>query len=113
MRSDAKHPLGALPSAYARLLAQLSRPGWICHGTVVCRPLRRRVGGRWVKKGPYYLWTGKRQGKTICYALSKVQYDRAKEAIAANREVMKILAKLQAITLQRIRTKLPGVPKRK
>ena len=113
MRLDAHHPLGSAPPAYARLLAQLSRAGWICHGTVVCRPLRRRVSGKWVKKGPYYLWTGKRQGKTICYALSKAQYDLAKGAIAANRQVMQILAKLHAITLERIRTKVPGVLKRK
>jgi len=113
MRSEAKHPLGPPPAAYARRLAQLSSSGWICHGTLVCRPLRRRVNGRWVKKGPYYLWTGKRQGKTICYALSKAQYDVAKKAIAANRVVLRILAQLHAETLERIRTNLPGVLKRK
>ena len=106
-------PLGSPPPAYTRLLRQLAQPRWLSHGTVVCRPLRRRVGGQWIKKGPYYLWTGKREGKTICYALSKAQYQVAQEAIAANRRVMKILAKLQAMTLQRIRKTVPGVKKRK
>ncbi len=113
MRSKTSPGLGWPPPAYARLLRQLARPRWIAQGTVVCRPLRRRVGGQWINKGPYYLWTGKREGKTICYALSKTQYQLAKEAIAANRQVMKILAKLQAMTLERIRKTVPGVKKRK
>jgi len=113
MRSKTSPGLGWPPPAYARLLRQLAQPRWIAQGTVVCRPLRRRVGGQWINKGPYYLWTGKREGKTICYALSKAQYQLAKEAIAANRQVMKILAKLQAMTLERIRKAVPGVKKRK
>ena len=108
-----KHPLGSPPPAWAKSWSQLAQPRWICQGTVVCRPLRRRVGGKWVKKGPYYLWTAKHQGKTISYALSKTQYGVAKKAIAANRQVMKILAKLQAITLECILKKVPGVQKRK
>ena len=80
---------------------------------MVCRPLRRRVGGKWVKKGPYYLWTAKHQGKTVSHALSKAQYDVAKKAIAANGRVMKILAQLQAITLDCILNRVPGVQKRK
>lgn len=114
MRSQThQHPLGHQPLAYAKLLAGLARPDWLCQGTVVCRPLRRRVHGRWVNKGPYYLWTGKRQGKTVCYALSKAQYEVTKKAIEANRRVMKSLGKLQDLTLQRILKKVPGVQKRK
>lgn len=108
-----QHPLGALPPAYAKLLAQLSRAGWFCQGTVVRRTLRRKVAGRWVQKGPYYLWTGKRQGKTVCFALSAQQYEVAKRAIAQNRKLMTTLSKLQATTLESILTKLPGVQKRK
>jgi hypothetical protein len=114
MRSETKsHPLGTLPQPYAKLWAPLAQPGWICQGTVVCRPLRRRVGGRWVQKGPYYLWTGKRHGQTVCHALSKAQYDVAQKAIAANRRVMETLAKLQTLTLARILNTVPGVQKRK
>ena len=107
------NPLGPPPLAYTKLLASIAAPRWLCHGTVVCRPLRRRVGGRWVNKGPYYLWTGKRDNKTICYALSKTQYQLAKKAIAANRHVIKTLAQIQNLTLQRILQNVPGVQKRK
>jgi hypothetical protein len=113
MRSTALLALGSQPAAYAKLLTRLARTGWIGQGTVVCRPLRRKVGGQWVDKGPYYLWTGKRQGKTVCYALSQAQYEAAQEASVANRSVMATLAKMQAMTLRQILTKVPGVTKRK
>lgn len=113
MRAQLVETLGKPPPAYARLLGQLARAGWICQGTVVRRPLRRKVGGRWVDKGPYYLWTGKRQGKTVCYALSQDQYEATKQAIAANRRLLETIAKLQAKTLEQILQKLPGVQKRK
>ena len=105
--------LGPLPPAYAKLLARLARSGWISHGTLVCRPLRRKVAGQWVDKGPYYLWTGKQKGRTVCYALSKEQYRVTKEAIEANRRVMEALGKMQAMTLQQVLKKVPGVKKRK
>ncbi len=113
MRSNPLHPLGPQPRGYTQLLRRLARAGWFCQGTVVSRPLRRKVAGRWVDKGPYYLWTGKREGKTICHALSPTQYAAAKRAIAANRQVMATLTKLQIMTLERILKKLPGVRKRK
>ena len=105
--------LGLPPNAYTRLASPLAQVGWICQGTVVRRTLRRKVGGQWLNKGPYYLWTGKRDGKTVCYALSKGQYEVAKQAIAANRRVLQILAKLQTRTLEQILNKMPGVQKRK
>ncbi len=113
MGLKAEHPLGPPPAAYTKLLGRLPRAGWFCQGTVVSRPLRRKVAGQWVQKGPYYLWTGKRQGKTVCYALSREQYEVAKSAIAANRRVMATLGKLQTMTLERILKKVPGVRKRK
>ena len=113
MTLKAEHPLGPQPAAYQKLLARLLNAGWFCHGTVSCRPLRRKVAGKWVDKGPYYLWTAKREGKTICRALSQTQYQAAKQAIEANRKVMDTLAKLQAMTLDKILNKLPGVQKRK
>ena len=106
-------PLGVPPAAYAKLLARLARTGWFCQGTVVRRSLRRKVGGKWVQKGPYYLWTGKSHGKTVCYALSKEQYQAAKQAIAANRKAMALVSKLQTMTLQTILNKVTGVQKRK
>jgi hypothetical protein len=57
--------------------------------------------------------TGKRHGKTVCYALSKGQYEVAKQTIAANRRVLQTLAKLQTRTLEQILNKMPGAQKRK
>lgn len=113
MRMNNALPLGSPPASYTKLLARLARTGWFCQGTVVSRPLRRRIAGHWLQKGPYYLWTGKSQGKTVCYALSRQQYEVAKRAIAANRTVLDILTKLQTITLETILKKVPGVRKRK
>ena len=113
MRENLLAALGPLPQAYRRWVGQLAQSGWLCQGTVVRRPLRRKVGGRWVHKGPYYLWTSKHQGKTVCHALSQGQYDLAKQAIAANRRVMQTLAKLHTTTLAQILKKVPGVQKRK
>ena len=113
VRSNPLRALGAQPAAHGRLLSQLRATPWLCQGSVVCRPLRRRVAGCWVEKGPYYLWTGKQQGKTVCHALSKAQYELAKQAIAANRRITDALSKLQTISLQTILKKVPGVHRRK
>jgi hypothetical protein len=107
------HALGPHPPAYEKLLARLAHSGWFCDGTVVCRTLRRKVAGKWVNKGPYYLWTAKREGKTVCHALSQKQYHAARQAIEAGRKVRNILEKLQSMTLKTILKKVPGVAKRK
>ena len=113
MHSKTQSALGPHPPAYARLLAQLAQAGWISQGTVVCRSLRRRLGTKWVMKGPYYLWTAKHEGKTVCHALSKSQFEVAKKAIEANQRLMKTVNKLQAMTLARILKNLTGVVRRK
>lgn len=113
VKANAAHPLGVPSAGLAKLLAQLQQTGWLCQGTVVRRTLRRRVGGVWVHKGPYCLWTGKREGKTVCHALSPEQYKVAQAAIAANKRVMKTLARLQTKTLEQIRKAVPGIKKRK
>jgi len=105
--------LGPPPLAYQRLQAQLRQLGWVCHGTVVCRPLIRRVAGRTVKKGPYYLWTCKVNGRTVCRSLSQAQHQVLIQAIENNRQLQKILQQMQALTLKTILKKVPGVRKRK
>ena len=106
-------PLGPHPPAYAKLLTRLAHVGWFCDGTVVSRTLRRKVDGQWVNKGPYYMWTAKREGRTVCHALSQDQYHAAKQAIETNRRVLKLLARLQTMTLKTILKKVPGVQGRK
>jgi hypothetical protein len=105
--------LGPLPPTYQRLQALLSQIHWIAQGTVVCRPLVRRLRGRKVKKGPYYLWTCKVRGRTFCLALSKPQYQLLSKAIDNNRTLQKTLQRMQTITLKTILRKVPGVRKRK
>jgi hypothetical protein len=108
-----EHALGPRPVAYEKWRAQLGAADWLCQGTVVRRCLRRKIGGRWVEKGPYYMWTCKQQGRTIGHALTAEQYAVAKAAIAVNRRAMQALAKMQALTLKTILQKMPGVTKRK
>lgn len=105
--------LGAPPRAYQRLQSQLRQTSWICQGTLVCRPLIRRIGGRKVKKGPYYLWTCKVKGQTACLSLSQTQYHILAQAIANNRRLQKILQQMHALSLKLILQKTPGVRKRK
>ncbi len=106
-------PLGPPPPAYQRLQSQLVQTSWICQGTLVCRPLIRRVAGRKVKKGPYYLWTSKLKAKTVCVALSKTQYHLLAQAIANNRRLHKTLERMHSLTLKTVLKSVPGVAKRK
>jgi len=105
--------LGPCPRAYQHLQAQLAQSSWLCQGTLVCRPLLRRVRGRIVKKGPYYLWTCKMEGKTVCVALSRPQYQLLAQAIQNQRRVQRTLERMQALTLKTILRKVAGVKKRK
>ena len=105
--------LPPLPAASQRLQAQLTQSPWICQGSLVCRPLLRRVGRRKVRKGPYYLWTCKLKGKTVCVALSRSQYHLLAQAIRNTRRTQKLLERMQALTLRTILRKVPGVRKRK
>lgn len=101
------------PAAYQTLAAQLGRTGWICQGTVVSRSLKRRIQGRWVEKGPYYMWTCKVEGKTVCRAVSRDQYLALKRVIAANRKIERTLARMRELTLETIIKTVPGVKSRK
>jgi len=105
--------LGPSPPAYQRLQDQLRRTSWICQGTVVSRPLLRRIRGHQVNKGPYYLWTCKVKGRTVCLALSKEQYRILAQAIANHRQLQKTLERMHAISLKTILKNIPGVKKRK
>lgn len=105
--------LGPVPPRYEQWRQQLASIPWMCHGTVVCRPLRRQRRGRTVAHGPYYLWTCKEKGRTVCVAVSPAQAQLLRQAIANQRRGQKILHRLQALTLKTILRKVPGVKKRK
>jgi hypothetical protein len=105
--------LGLPPAPYRQLQQRLARTSWICHGTLVCRPLIRRVGGRRVKKGPYYLWTCKVKGRTQSLALSQGQFQLLAQAIANRRKLQQIIDRMGALSLKTILKTIPGVKKRK
>ena len=99
------------------LLMTNSWPAWPAPVGFVMAPwsaeLSTQSGRQVGQQGPYTSWTAKREGKTVCHAFSKSQYKAAKQAIAANRRVRNILEKLQAMTLETILKKVPGVQRRK
>jgi hypothetical protein len=105
--------LGPWPPAYERLRLQLGQTPWICHGTLVCRPLRRQRQGRSVTLGPYYLWTCKVKGQTQCVALSQAQYRLLAQAIKNHRQLSHLIEQMQRLTLKTILRHVPGVKKRK
>ena len=105
--------LGTYPQNYQLLRQQLGHTSWIAQGTLVCRPLLRRIAGRSIKRGPYYLWTSKQKGKTICVALSKAQYQLLAQAIRNNRSLHRTLHQMQVLTLKTVLRIVPGVAKRK
>jgi hypothetical protein len=111
--TDRRGRLPAPPPAYRKLQAQLARLGWLAQGSVQARPLWRQVRGRRIPKGPYYLWTAKVGGKTVCQALSREQYQALEEAIAQHRRAVWLLRQMHGLTLRNILQHLPGVDKRK
>jgi hypothetical protein len=111
--NSALKSLGPWPSSYRHCQEQLAQTPWICYGTIICRPLLRRVHGRKDKKGPYYLWTSKVAGKTVSLTLSKAQYEALAQTLKNNRKTLRILQRMQAITLKTVLCNVPGVKKRK
>jgi|SRR6185369_2077348 hypothetical protein len=105
--------LGPLPKTYQALRDQLATTTWISQGTLVCRPLLRKRGRRTIKKGPYYLWTAKHKGKTLCLSLSQAQHRLLAQAIQNNRRLQKLIERMHALTMQTILRQVPGVKKRK
>jgi len=91
--------------AYARLQAQLARPGWISEGYVQDRG--RGAGGA------CYPWTRKVKGKTVCVALSQQQYEWLKDAIANWRTVQKTLRHMQRLSREELFESLPHPKRRK
>jgi len=102
----------AWPPAYRQCWAAWEQPQWICQGSVACRPLFRKHKERRVRYGPYYVWTCKERGKTVCRALSKSQYEALKKAIGNYRRLQRTLVRLQAITLKTILRTNSSVRKR-
>lgn len=94
-----------LHAAYRQLQQQLSRIGYLSHGSVLKRP----VG----QQGSRYIWTRKVKRKTITVALSEQQYKRLRSAVANQRRLDKIISRMQVFSRQQIFQNIPGVHRRK
>ena len=90
---------------YTRLCAPLANPGWMSDGSV---QHRGATGG-----SPCYAWTRKVQGKTVCVALSKEQYEWLKQAIANWRTVQRTLRQMQRLSREELFESLPSPRRRK
>jgi hypothetical protein len=93
-------------AAYRRLSARLGQTGWIALGSV----LERKTPGR---GGPRYQWSRRVEGKTVTVALSAEQFAWLKKAIANQRQVWKLLEKMNQLTLEYMWKTLPSTSRRK
>ena|SRR5436309_2557506 len=95
-----------LPPEYRRLRQRLARTGWIALGSLV---ERNRPG----QGGPRYQWSRRVEGKTITVALSAQQFRWLKIAIANQRRVTEILARMNRLALDYLWKNLPEPTRRK
>ena len=97
---------GASPTPpYRQLQRRLARLGYVSQGSV----LERAPG----QQGSRYVWTRKVQAKTITVALSREQYQWLKQAVGNQRELERIVAKMQTLSRQILFNTVPGVVRRK
>jgi hypothetical protein len=95
-----------LPWGYRRWRSRLGQVGWVALGSLLERKL---PGGG----GPRYQWTRRVDGKTVTVALSAEQFAWLKRAIANQRGVESILARMHRLTLDYLWKHLPSTRRRK
>ena len=95
-----------LPVEYRRLCQRLARTSWVALGSLV---ERKRPG----QGGPRYQWSRRVEGKTITVALSAEQFRWLKAAIANQRQVTEILARMHHLALDYLWKNLSGPTRRK
>jgi len=100
-RSSPKAPT----SSYRRLQRQLARIGYISQGTVFQRTP--------TQQGSRYVWTRKLAAKTVTVALSKEQYQWLRRAVANQRQLQRIMGRMQALSRQVLFQTISGVVRRK
>ena len=95
--------LRQLRAAYRRMGKALGRQPWLVQGSVnIVAP--KTPGGNVT-----YTWTRKVRAKTVTVALSKAQAAAFRKAIAANRQVEEILARLREVSQTALLEGVPGV----
>ena len=105
-RSYLSASLEKLQAEHDRLRQRLMRVGYISQGSVYHRRVER--SGR-----SGYQWTRKVAQKTITVALSQAQFKAMKTAIANERKLQKIIAKMERISRQIIFATTPDTARRK
>ena len=91
--------------SYRRLQGRLRGIGYISQGTVFQRTA--------TQQGSRYVWTRKVAAKTVTVALSKEQYQWLRRAVANQRELQRIVRRMQTLSRQVLFQTVEGVPRRK
>jgi len=91
--------------SYRRLQRRLGRIGYISQGTVFQRTP--------TQQGSRYVWTRKVAAKTVTVALSKQQYQWLRRAVGNQRELQRIVRRMQTLSRQMLFRTVEGVPRRK
>ena len=104
MKNSAR-PQRRFPRAYRQLQRQLGRLGYVSQGSV----LQRAPG----QQGSRYIWTRKVRGKTVTVALSPEQYRWLRQAVTNQRELERIVERMQTLSRQVLFGSVPGVVRRK
>jgi len=91
--------------SYRRLQGRLRGIGYISQGTVFQRNA--------TQQGSRYVWTRKVAAKTVTVALSKEQYQWLRRAVANQRELQRIVRRMQTLSRQVLFQTVEGVPRRK
>jgi len=102
VKQSPSQPVGL---SYRQLQRRLGRIGYISHGTVFQRTPNQQ--------GSRYVWTRKIAAKTVTVALSKEQYQWLRRAVANQRELQRIVRRMQTLSRQVLFRTIRGVPRRK
>ncbi len=95
----------ALAQSYQHLQRRLGSIGYITQGSVVER--------RPPQQGSRYVWTRKVQAKTVTVALSKEQYEWMRQAVAHQRELERIVERMQRLSRRILFKTLPDIRRHK
>jgi hypothetical protein len=100
-----KTSLSKPTAEYRQLQRQLAQLGYLSQGNVFERPPGQQ--------GSHHIWTRKVRAKTVTVALSEPQYRWLKQAVNNQRQLEKIVARMQKLSRQVLFETVPGVTRRK
>jgi virulence-associated protein VapD len=93
------------PRPYRQLQRQLAHLGYVSQGSVFQRAPDQQ--------GSRYVWTRKVQAKTVTVALSAEQYRWLRQAVANQRQLERVVRRMQTLSRQVLFGSVPGVVRRK